>query len=189
MLHVCVGGAFHHPNVKCREETDSHSCKSLYIKKKTKKKHQLIPHCFLPVTRRAGVDGVGPGQERTRVTSQALKLCSPFLSKHWPSGSTLPSPSEVLCLLADSFWVFFFILFQFYYFFCSFLFFIFIRLCFHFTLFPWKDFVVLVVPRLNEECVQKPVTERTHSEGTSQHKGRRKTAGVSVFSCSVSSCY
>lgn len=100
-----VLGAFHHPNVKCREETDSHSCKSLYIKKKT---HQLIPHCFLPVTRRAGVDHVGPGQERTRVTSQALKLCSPFLSKHWPSGSTLPSPSEVLCLLADSFWVFYF---------------------------------------------------------------------------------
>lgn len=80
-----------------------------------------------------------------------------------------------------------FFLFQFYFiFFVHFLFFIFIRLCFHFTLFPWQDFVVLVVPRLNEECVQKPVTERTHSEGTSQHKGRRKTAGVSVFSCSVS---
>lgn len=58
---------------------------------------------------------------------------------------------------------------------------------FSFQLFPWQDFVVLVVPRLNEECVQKPVTERTHSEGTSQHKGRRNNAGVSVFSCSVSS--
>lgn len=119
--YMFVLGAFHHPNVKCREETDSHSCKSLYIKKKT---HQLIPHCFLPVTRRAGVDRVGPGQERTRVTSQALKLCSPFLSKHWPSGSTLPSPSEVLCLLADSFWVF---LFQFYFF--VYFYFLFLYVC------------------------------------------------------------
>lgn len=41
----------------------------------------------------------------------------------------------------------------------------------------------LFVRRLNEECVQKPVTERTHSEGTSQHKGHHKrqiAAGVSL---------
>lgn len=32
----------------------------------------------------------------------------------------------------------------------------------------------LVAQRLNEECVQKPVTERTHSEGTSRRTGHRK---------------
>lgn len=68
------------------------------------------------------------------------------------------------------------------------LFFFFFLLCIFFytsvvpfQLFPWQDFMVSVVPRLNEECVQKPVTERTHSEGTSQHKGRHSTAGVSFF--------
>lgn len=32
----------------------------------------------------------------------------------------------------------------------------------------------LFAQRLNEECVQKPVTERTHSEGTSRRTGHRK---------------
>lgn len=62
---LCVGGAFHHPNVKCREETDSHSCKSLYIKKKKKKIPPVNSTLFLarhPASRcgwcwtRAGTD-------------------------------------------------------------------------------------------------------------------------------------
>lgn len=32
----------------------------------------------------------------------------------------------------------------------------------------------LIVQRLNEECVQKPSVERTHSEGTSRRTGHRK---------------
>lgn len=32
----------------------------------------------------------------------------------------------------------------------------------------------VVAQRLNEECVQKPLTERTHSEGTSRRTGHRK---------------
>lgn len=53
------------------------------------------------------------------------------------------------------------------------------------ALFPFPMAMVcgLFVRRLNEECVQKPVTERTHSEGTSQHKGHHKrqiAAGVSL---------
>ena len=46
-------------------------------------------------------------------------------------------------------------------------------LCFV-NLSPWQQFVVLVAQRLNEECVQKPFTERTHSEGTSRRTGHRE---------------
>ena len=60
-----------------------------------------------------------------------------------------------------------------------FFFFFYIFFFFFIHLLPWQCFCGLVAQRLNEECVQKPSPERTHSEGTSrrtEHHKRRNTA-------------
>lgn len=94
-----------------------------------------------------------PGRPSDLLNSTNLPLRP--LSEHWPPGFPSPPRCRVFTLIRSLF------------------FFLFI------CLLPWHCFCGLVAQRLNEECVQKPSPERTHSEGTSrrtEHHKRRNTA-------------
>lgn len=163
---TCVPcGAFHHPSVNRRQDRTAPPVN--HCKYKTAPVVSTPQHVVLD----KGRNGLGSPLKPSNSAPPPVRALA--------SSRLLVAPPPLRCC------VFMLIPFGFFGFFCTFILYFYTSV-FSFQLFPWQDYVVLVVPRLNEECVQKPVTERTHSEGTSQHKGRRNTAGVSFFSCSVS---